>query len=115
MKYSVAWLLVITLVAIGYAFFLYRKDELLAEVSKWVLRLMAFFRFCATWLVLFLLLGIVLEHFNERKEKPLVFVAHDNSESVILTKDSLFYKTTYVDELKKISTDLAENFEVIEY
>lgn len=115
MKYSAAWLIVITLLAAAYAYFLYKKDDLLAEVSLGLIRLMAFFRFCATWLILFLLLGIVLEHFDERKEKPIVFLAHDNSESIVLTKDSLFYKNEYVEELKKISKDLSTNFDVVEY
>jgi hypothetical protein len=107
--------LLATVIAFGYSFYLYRKDSLLEEVKKSVKLLLAVFRFVSVWLIFLLLLGIILENFVDRKEKPLVFVAHDNSESVILTKDSSFYKDSYIGQLKKFSEDLKTDFDIIEY
>jgi len=115
MKYSPFLHIVIIAIAFGYAFFLYRKDALLEDVKASLKWLMAILRFFAMWIILFLLLGIIVENLIERKEKPIVFVAHDNSESIVLTKDSTYYRTTYLDELKSTAEQLRESFEVIEY
>src|SRR5690606_21125655 len=93
----------------------YRKDALLEEVKPSLKRLMGVFRFTFVWLILLLLLGIILENFTERKEKPIVFIAHDDSESIVLTKDSAYYRTKYLDDLKKISAELKESFDIMEY
>lgn len=108
-------MILITVIAALYAFVLYRKDSLLEEVSKSIKIVMAGFRFVSIWLILFLLIGIIIENFVERKEHPIIFVAQDNSESIIMTKDSGFYRTTYLESLNKLSGRLREQFEVIEY
>lgn len=113
--YHPVWLLVTTVIALGYAFFLYRKDQLLEEVSSGLKWLLAAFRFLYVWGILFLLLGLILENFVDRKEKPLIFIAHDNSESILLTEDSSYYKQGYLDELDQLSAELSEEYEVIEY
>ncbi len=104
-----------TIIAAAYAFFLYRKDELLEEVGRGVKWMLAGFRFVYVWGILFLLLGLILENYVDRKEKPLIFIAHDNSESILLTKDSNYYKHDYLAELKSLSDELAEEYEVIQY
>jgi hypothetical protein len=113
--YHPFWLLVILLVAFGYTFFLYRKDALLEEVGKRMKWLMASFRFLSVTFLGLLLLGIVLERFEERKEKPIVFIVQDNSASVILSKDSAFYKKEYMNQLKEISNKLSAKYNVINY
>lgn len=113
--YHPAWLFLATIVAFAYSFYLYRKDDLLDEVKRWIKLTLAAVRFLAVWFIFLLLLGIILENFVERKEKPLVFIAHDNSESVVLTKDSSFYRNQYLDDLEKLSSDLQEDYEVVNY
>ncbi|MCG8575051.1 MAG: hypothetical protein MI810_09230 [Flavobacteriales bacterium] len=113
--YHPAWLILTTIIAFGYAFFLYRKDELLQEVSAGIKWTLAAFRFLYVWGILFLLLGLILENFVDRKEKPLIFVVQDNSESVLLTKDSTFYKGQYLKDLEGLSSQLSEEYEVINY
>ena len=102
-------------IAFGYAFFLYRKDQLLSEVNARIRWTLAIFRFLTVFTICFLLLGLILEKFTERKERPLLFIANDNSGSVLLNKDSTFYKTTYLNELSRFSEDLSGDFEVVEY
>jgi len=115
MKYHAAWLLLITAIAFLFAVYLYYKDALLEEVSKALKWLMAILRFSFVWLILFLLMGIIIENIEERKENPLIILAHDNSESVVMTKDSTFYRNQYLTDLKNLSADLGETYEVIEY
>ena len=113
--YHPAWLLLTTPIALAYAFFLYYKEEQLDEVKPHLKWIMAICRFGAVWLILFLLIGIILGNLVDRKERPLVFIAHDNSESVLLNKDSSFYKSAYLDNLKEFSAGLQDEYDIVEY
>jgi len=113
--YHAAWILIALAIAFGYSFFLYRKDQLLSEVKAGIRWALAVFRFLTVFTICFLLLGLILENFTDRKERPLLFIANDNSGSVLLNKDSTFYKTTYLDELGRFSEGLTADFEVVEY
>lgn len=98
-----------------YAFYLYRKDELLEDVKKSIKWGLAVFRFVAVWLICILLLGIIFEKMEDRKEKPLIFIAHDTSESILLNADSTFYKEKYIQDLRSLSKELSQEFNVVEY
>lgn len=113
--YHPAFIILCLLIAGAYAYFLYRKERLLEDVKKSLIWTLSIFRFVSVFLVFLLLLGIILENLNEKKEKPLIFLAHDNSESIVLNKDSAFYSTTYLDNLRSFSADLAQEFDVVEY
>lgn len=113
--YHPIWIFAALLIAFAYAFILYRKDKLLEEVSKAIKWSLAIFRFVAVFVIAILLLGIILENFTERKEKPLLFVVNDNSASVLLSKDSTYYQNEYLEQLNQFSTRLEEDFEVVNY
>jgi hypothetical protein len=113
--YHPIWIFASILLAGLYTFILYKKDRLLDDVSKSLKLLLSIFRFATVFLITFLLLGVIFENFTSKNEKPLIFMAHDNSESIIQTKDSIFYKQGYLDNLKALSKDLSESYEVIEY
>lgn len=115
MKYHPGLLLLITVIAGGMAFFLYYRERLLEEVSQALKWMMAIFRFTALWFILFLLTGIIVENLEERKEEPLIILAHDNSESVIMNKDSDYYRNEYPELLKQLSSSLKEDYEVLDY
>ncbi|WP_027420929.1 hypothetical protein [Crocinitomix catalasitica] len=113
--YHPVWIFGAILLGLLYAWFLYRKDTLLEEIStatKWI---MASFRLLAVTLIAILLIGIVFERFVERKEKPLVFIAHDNSASILLNKDSAYYKNEYPNQLTELSAKLSTKFDVVNY
>lgn len=113
--YHPLWWVPVLLLAFGYAFFLYRKERLLDEVPKWLRWIMAGFRFFAVLLILALLLGIVLERNIDRKEKPLVLMAIDNSASINLTADSTYYQTEFQSSLSEMKNELEKEFEVAQY
>ena len=113
--YHPAWILLCAAIAFGYSFFLYRKDALLEEVKKSLKWLMAAMRFVSVFIICLLLLGIVLENLIDKKEKPLIFVANDNSESIIANKDSAYYKNQFTTELQQVAEAFKDKFEVVEY
>ncbi len=115
MTYHAAWILLAIVLAFAFAFFLYSKDQLLAEVRLWIRWALATFRFITIFTICFLLIGLIIENFTERKERPLLFVANDNSASVLLNKDSSFYKTKYLEDLSAFTEGLEANFEVVKY
>lgn len=101
--------------AFVYAFFLYRKDETLQEINNSIKWLLASARFVAVFLIAILLIGIIIEKLIDRKESPLLFVVNDNSKSILLTKDSSYYKETFRNDLDQLKKRLATKFEVLDY
>src|SRR4051812_16086809 len=85
-----------------YAFLLYRKDKLFADVSVWIKRTMAILRFVMITLLSFLLLSPLIKIVLKEVEKPIIIVAQDNSESILIGKDAGFYKTEYPVQLQKL-------------
>jgi hypothetical protein len=103
------------LTGFAYAFFLYRKDKRLSEISLWMIRSMAIFRFLAITVLSFLLLSPLLKTVNCEVEKPVIIVAQDNSQSLIVGKDSTFYKKEYKQNLQKLINELGDKYEVRAY
>lgn len=76
---------------------------------------MAMFRFLAITILSFLLLAPLLKNINRQVEKPIIIIAQDNSESLVIGKDSTFYKTEYKQKLQKLINDLGNKYEVRSY
>ncbi len=108
-------MLVCLLLGVVYAFVLYRKDRLLEEVNPWLQRIMAVFRAMTVAFLAFLLLGPLLKTITEETEKPLVIIAQDNSESLLIGKDSTYYKGEYKTQLEALQATLGANYEVQTY
>lgn len=52
---------------------------------------------------------------TNREEKPIIIVAQDNSASILLNKDSSYYKNTYPDILNALKQELASEYTVKNY
>lgn len=113
--YQPAWLILILVLAAVASFWLYYRAKEWSELSKTWLWALGVFRFLSLSLIGFLLLGLILENFTSKTQKPIVFLLHDQSESVIQTADSTFYKGQYVADLNSLEKKLKENFEVVSY
>ncbi len=98
-----------------YSFVLYRKDKSLSEFSAWMVRLMAAFRFIVITILSFFLLSPLLKNINRTIEKPVIIIAQDNSESIIVGKDSAMYKIEYKHALQKLMDELGAKYEVRAY
>lgn len=104
-------------IALGgiYAFFLYRKEEKFSETKPWLVKVMAFSRFLLVSFLAFLLLSPFIKTLFNKVEKPVIIIAQDNSSSILLNKDSAFYKSDYLDKLKTLKNSLEEDYEVKTY
>jgi hypothetical protein len=76
---------------------------------------MAAFRFLSVSILAFLLLSPLIKSVTREVEKPVIIVAQDNSQSLILGKDSAFYKNDYKTKLKKLIDELGDKYEVRSY
>ena len=65
-------------------------------------RILAVIRFIAITIIAFLLLSPLVKTVSRNVEKPIIIVAQDNSESILINKDSAFYKNQYKEQLKEI-------------
>lgn len=111
-----SWFIIFCLIAgFGYAFILYRKDKKFSEINIWLVRVMAAFRFLVVTLLCFLLLSPLLKTVSRSTEKPVVIIAQDNSESLLVSKDSAFYKKEYKESLQKLINVLGEKYDVRTY
>jgi len=100
------------LLGVIYAYFLYRKDAKLEDVAKVWIKLMAVFRAIVVSLLAFFLLSPMIKTIFNRTEKPVIIIAQDNSSSILLNKDSTFYKTNYLNQLNQLKSKLSENYKV---
>ena len=66
-------------------------------------------------LVVLLLFNPLIRQKFSSVETPTVILAHDNSSSIALCKDSAFYKTEYLPKFEQFRKDLNADFNVDEY
>jgi hypothetical protein len=111
-----SWFILFCLLAgSAYAFVLYRKDKKFSESSPWIIRSMAAFRFLSVTILSFLLLSPLLKTVNREVEKPVIIVAQDNSQSLLMNKDSTFYRMEYKQKLQKLIDQLSGKYTVYTY
>ncbi len=87
----------------------------MSELSVWTVRTLSIFRFLVITLLSFFLLSPFLKSINRTVEKPVIILAQDNSESIIVGKDSSFYRTEYKKNLQSMIDELNEKYEVRTY
>jgi hypothetical protein len=76
---------------------------------------MAAFRFLAVTILSFLLLSPLLKKSSEIIEKPLILFVQDNSLSITMGGDSLYYRKEYPAALDRLINQLGKKNEVITY
>ncbi len=111
-EYPLWFILFCVVAGIIYTGILYYRDKKLIELSVWMVRLMGAFRFSVVTILSFLLLSPLLKTINREVEKPVIIVAQDNSESIIVGKDSAFIKNEYKLNLQKLIDELSSKYEV---
>jgi len=111
-EYPLWFILFCVAAGLGYSLLLYRKDKKFDESSKWLIRAMAFFRFLVVSILAFFLLSPLIKNIEREVEKPVVVIAHDNSESLLANKDSSYYKKEYKEQWNKTIDLLKEKYDV---
>jgi len=108
---GITWWMVIPVIITGivYAAILYYKNSQLQLSSflKWTLFA---FRFTLVSLIAFLLLSPHLMQTKRVVEQPVIIIAQDNSASVALSKDSIFFQNDYTSVLQRFKDEVAEEF-----
>ncbi len=106
------WLVIFAvLLGVGYALFLYFRDENVVFEKKSRI-VMASLRGVAMTLVAFLLLAPMIKMIRKQTDKPVIILAIDNSESVKMGKDSAFYLSDYQKKVQQLANELGKNYEV---
>ena len=95
-----------------FTFILYRKDKSLDEVHPWLRKMMMALRFVLISLLSFLLLTPLIKTISNENEKPILIIAQDNSESIVMNKDSAFYKREYASKINGIADALNQKYDV---
>ena len=109
------WLFIFCLLAGGlYASILYYKNRK-EDFTKTISRILFIVRFFCITLITFFLLSPLIKIITRTKEKPVLIIAQDNSESILINKDSAFYKKTYPELIKKLEEKFSDKFEVKSY
>lgn len=99
---SLWWLIPLFLLTLFIAYFFYKKDSLTKEISSRLRYLLIGLRGLTIFLLLILLIGLLLETRETRKEKPVLVLLKDNSSSIKNYKDSLFV----LDKINKLETQV---------
>ena len=105
------WLLFFCLLTGGvYAYVLYfwGKNEFPPKLK----RLLAALRFVAVSLIAFLLLSPLLKTISNTIEKPIIILAQDNSQSVIINKDSSYYKNEYHHQIADFIKQMGSDYDI---
>jgi hypothetical protein len=107
------WFLIFCfLLGAGFAWLLYKTDTKSSELSVLLRRTLFALRFIFITILSFLLLSPLLKTMTRQTEKPIIIIAQDNSQSIIINKDSAFYKNEYVQRLNSVIDKLKTKFDV---
>jgi len=112
---SPAWLILLCLIlGAGYAFALYFRTPRY-DSAKWLIYALSVFRFLLVSIIAFLLTSPLLKKNDESVEKPIIIIGADNSSSLLMTKDSLFYKDVFPARLDEMISGFQSKFDVEVY
>jgi hypothetical protein len=98
----------------GVALLLYYRNSRY-NINSQLKKTMAVIRFCTVTVIAFLLLSPLVKSVYRYVEKPIIIIAQDNSKSILINKDSSFYKNQYPEKLNKIIDGLKSKYEVKTY
>lgn len=108
-----SWFGISLCIALGaaYAIVLYalgKKHRMSAKTRL----LLAVPRFLAIFLISFLLLSPMLKTSVTETEKPVVLLLQDNSQSIVLNKDSAYYRNEYLQNFNDLQKSLSDKYAV---
>lgn len=113
------WVIPCLLLALLYAWLMYRQPQNLADRLRYLL---SAFRALAVFLIALLLISPLVKSTNYQPQKPLVLITQDNSASIKLFPGNGKVPTTggdfesaFVDKLSKLKKQLGDGYEVQEF
>ena len=111
------WYFVIFCLLLGllYAWITYSKNNISKKEGhpySWPVWMLFAMRALSTAIIAYLLLSPVVKSMFKKVEKPIIVIATDNSQSIILNKDSAYYKGKYLQDVDALSKNLSEKYDV---
>jgi len=109
------WLIIFCiLLGAVYAIILYYKNKDV-DFGKRNIKILYGLRALSITLIAFLILAPLTKMTYKVLDKPIIFLAVDNSESIIANEDSIFYKTTFISQIQELQESFGNKYEVIPY
>lgn len=96
------------LAGVAYSAILYFRSSHFSPLLRWVLSLL---RFLAVFIIAFLLLSPLVRMESHQKEKPIIVIAQDNSQSVALKTDAE-ERDALQSQLQSLAQSLSDDFDV---
>ncbi|MBL6963073.1 MAG: hypothetical protein ISR55_04570 [Bacteroidetes bacterium] len=90
----------------------FRTGKSMFSYPSWI---MLITRFIVIALISFFLLSPFLKKNFRKDEKPLLIMAVDNSSSILLNKDSLYYTKTFHEDILELKEQLKSKYNLAEY
>ena len=115
-EYSLLWAIPCLIAAFLYAYFLYKndfknEDAALYKYRKWL----SGFRFLLVFFLLFLLLSPFIKTKKTDRQKPIIAILADKSESVRNGFKNKTDTALYFSKIKSITDNLSDKYEVVVY
>lgn len=85
------------------------------DFSKRITIILSSLRFLSLTLLSFLLLSPMIKTIKRSVVKPSIIIAVDNSSSMVLNKDSAYYRNEFIDYLEELKSDLEKDYDVNTY
>lgn len=112
---SIWWLVPWAIVSVLLAFWYYRKQKGLEDITPWISRSLIGLRSGVLFLLGVLLIGLLIESIEHRSEKPVFITLVDNSSSVLNYKDSAEVKKRIADFSNKLKARYSDKFDIVEF
>ncbi|MCJ8290123.1 MAG: hypothetical protein HRT58_10710 [Crocinitomicaceae bacterium] len=112
---SIWWLIPWAVICVLIAFWYYRKQKGLEEISSWMKRGLIALRSMALFVIGVLLIGLLLESIEHRSEKPVFITLIDNSTSVLNYKDSAEVKQRISNFTEKLEERYKDKFDIVQF
>ncbi len=98
------WLVIPCIVIAGAgAWWFYKGQVYKDQLSNLKRNILRGFRFTVLFLLFFLILDFAVKIVTNEKNKPIIVIARDNSESIVANADSMEIRTLYNEKLESIS------------
>ena len=115
LTYSPWFVVLCILVALVGTALLYWRDRSIPDLKSWMRWGLAALRFAGLLILALLLLEPLLRYLQTEVQQPIVVLAQDNSSSLLIGKDSTYYKEEYLPQLQDLRDKLSEQYEVQQY
>jgi len=111
-----SWWTSLLVIGLGlvYAALLYTKNRK-NKLSTTLTVVLFIFRFITVSLLAFLLLSPTIKTKRKQIEKPIIIFGQDNSRSILMSKDSIYYTDSLANDLNNLMDELATKNDVDSY